>query len=127
MKTRLVDAQELEELGVQILGISTERSFSQRTFAQSLGLTFPLLSDYPDGEVTQLYSAGKFIKAGTDVTPFMVPGQSLIFNEDRLVASQAFFLIDKEGILRGRWLPGDIEPFSNDQILEMVRMLSDKP
>ena len=123
----MVDAQKFEDLDVQILGISTDRSFSQQTFASSLGLTFPLLSDYPDGKVTQLYTAGKFIKAGTDVTPFMVPGKSLRFKEDRIVGSQAFFLIDRQGILRGRWLPGDREPFSNEKILKLARKISGKP
>jgi|GEM_PF-825892 len=123
----MVDFQKFLDLDVQILGISTDISFSQQTFADSLGLPFPLLSDHPDGKVTQLYAAGKFVKAGTDITPFMVPGKGLRLKEDRIIASQAFFLIDRQGILRGRWLPGDREPFSSEKILKMVRKIVGEP
>jgi peroxiredoxin len=123
---RMVDHQQFEDLDVQILGISVDTSFSQKSFADSLGLPFPLLSDL-GAKVTQMYAADKFYKVGTDLTPFMAPGKGVKFQKDRIIASQAFFLIDKQGILRGRWLPGDRAPMSSDQILEMARDLAGKP
>ena len=69
----MVDRQQFEDLGVQILGIGTDTPFSQKTFADSLGLPDPLLSDF-DGKVTQLHAADKLLEAGTDLTPVMAPG-----------------------------------------------------
>lgn len=122
----MVDYQQFKDLDVQILGISVDTSFSQKSFADSLGLPFPLLSDF-DAKVTQLYAADKLYKAGTDLPPFMAPGRGVKFHKDRIIASQAFFLIDKHGILRGRWLPGDRAPITSDQILQMARDLAGKP
>ena len=45
--------------------------------------------------------------------------------KDRIIASQAFFLIDKQGIVRGRWLPGDRAPISSEKILNMARGLAE--
>ncbi len=122
----MVDLDAFKDLDVQILGISVDDLFSQKTFADSLGLPFPLLSD-SSAKVSQLYAADKLYKAGTDLTPFMAPGMGVKFQKDRTIASQAFFLIDKQGILRGRWLPGDRAPISSEKILKMARDLAGKP
>ncbi len=120
----MVDFQKFQGLGLQILGIAVTNSFSQKTFAVSLGLPFPLLSD-SDSKVTRLYAAGSFFKAGTDFTPFLVPGRSsLRARKDTILADQAFFLVDKEGILRGRWLPGNEEAISSKHILNMARAIA---
>ena len=123
----MVDFRKFQDLELQILGIAVESSFSQKTFADSLGLPFPLLSDHPDAKVTRLYAAGMFYKAGTDFTPDMVPGHSLRMKKDRILADQAFFLVDKEGILRGRWLPGEEEAFPSKHILNMARAIAGNP
>jgi hypothetical protein len=47
--------------------------------------------------------------------------------QDRIGASQAFFLIDKQGIVRGRWLPGDRHSLASEEMLEMARSLAGKP
>lgn len=120
----MVDFDQFKELDVQILGVSVDGSFSQKTFADSLGLPFPLLSDL-DARVTRLYAVEKFVPAGADLTPVMQPGMGLQLKEDRIIASQAFFLIDKQGILRGRWLPGR-EPMSSEKIFKMARHLAGK-
>ncbi len=122
----MVDFQKFQGLGLQILGIAVTNSFSQKTFAVSLGLPFPLLSD-SDAKVTQLYAAGSFFKAGTDFTPAMVPGKSLRSKKDGIIADQAFFLVDKKGIVRGRWLPGNEEAFSSKHILNMARAVAGNP
>ena len=121
----MVDFDQFKDLDIQILGVSVDDSFSQKTFADSLGLPFPILSDL-GGKITQLYAADKFFKAGADFTPFMLPGKGVTLKKDRIGSAQAFFLVDKQGILRGRWLPGDAEPFSSEKILKMAKKLASK-
>lgn len=49
-------------------------------------------------------------------------------SEPRLAARRAFFLIDKRGIVRGRWLPeNQLATFPNAPILEKVRELRSPP
>jgi peroxiredoxin len=122
----MVDFEAFKGVDVQILAISVDEAFGQKTFADSLGLPYPVLSDV-DAKVTHLYAVEKLIKAGTDLTPFLLPGKGMQLTKDRIIASQAFFLIDKHGILRGRWLPGDRNPFSSEEMLEMARRLAGTP
>src|SRR5262249_51182037 len=68
-----------EALGIQILGVSTNLTFSQQTFAESLKLQYPLLSDFPEAKVSRSYG---------------------VFNDKLLLANRAFFLIDPQGIIR---------------------------
>jgi len=126
LTARMVDVDAFKDVDVQILGISVDDTFSQKTFVDSLGLPFPVLSD-ADAKVTHLYAAEKLIKGGTDLTPFMLPGKGMQLTKDRIIASQAFFLIDKQGIVRGRWLPGERKPMSSEEMLEMARSLAGKP
>ena len=121
----MVDFDQFKDLDIQILGVSVDDSFSQKTFADSLELPFPILSDL-GGKITQLYAADKLLKAGADLSPGMLPGKGVTLKKDRVHASQAFFLVDKQGILRGRWLPGDAEPFSSEKILKMAKRLANK-
>jgi glutaredoxin-dependent peroxiredoxin len=92
---------------VQILGISANHSFSQKTFAESLKLTYPLLSDHPDLKVIRSY--GVLRKHPNDPSV--------------LVARRSFFLIDKQGIIRGRWLAEDDDVFSSEPILKAAQKL----
>ena len=126
LTARMVDFEAFKDVDVQILGISVDETFSQKTFADSLGLPFPLLSDV-DATVTRLYAVAKRIKGGTDLAPLMLPGKGVQLTQDRIGASQAFFLIDKQGIVRGRWLPGDRHPLASEEMLEMARSLAGKP
>ena len=122
----MVDVEAFKDIDIAILGISVDETFGQQTFAESLGLPFPLLSD-ADAKVTHLYGAAKLIQGGTDMAPFMLPGKAVKVTQDRIIASQAFFLIDKQGVVRGRWLPGDRKPMTSDEILQMARNLAGKP
>jgi peroxiredoxin Q/BCP len=122
----MVDFEAFKDIDIEILGISVDDAFSQQTFADSLGLPFPILSD-TDATVTHLYGTAKLIPGGTDMAPFMLPGKGVQLTKDRIIASQAFFLIDKHGIVRGRWLPGDRNPMASDEILQMARSLAGKP
>lgn len=47
--------QKFQESGAKVFGISTDNSPSQKAFAEQLGLSFPLLSDFLDRHVAQLY------------------------------------------------------------------------
>ena len=72
-----------EDLGIQILGISANVTFSQQTFAESLKLPFPLLSDFPDRKVMRSYG---------------------VLNERTMVAARSLFLVDPQGVLRRKWI-----------------------
>jgi mycoredoxin-dependent peroxiredoxin len=113
LSARKVDYPKFQELNVQILGISTNHPFSQKTFAESLQLPYPLLSDFPDLKVTRQYGGlshnATLAKLG--------------------IAERAFFLIDQQGIVRQRWLVagGEDIVFSSERLLEAARGIAGKP
>jgi peroxiredoxin len=109
---RGADYQTFQDLEVQMLGISATSAFSQRAFADSLQLPHPLLSDHPDLKVIRAYGVM----------------QHYLREPNRLSTRRAFFLIDKEGIVRAKWLP-EVQSalFPSDPILEKVRELTGKP
>lgn len=80
---RKADYKRFEELGIQNIGASANLTFSQQTFAESLKLPFPLLSDFPDRKVMRSYG---------------------VLNEKMMTANRSFFLIDPQGILRKKWI-----------------------
>jgi peroxiredoxin len=92
---------------VQILGISADNPFAQKAFADSLALPYPLISDAPDMQVTHSY--GVVQQIGT-------PGRSY--------PQRSFFLIDQQGIVRGKWLGENQEVFASDPILKAARELA---
>jgi peroxiredoxin len=94
-------------LNVQNLGISVDHVFAQKTFAESLGLPYPLLSDYPDLRVIRRYGVVQQIGEAS-----------------RERAHRSFFLIDKQGIIRGKWLAGNTEVFPSEPILKAARELA---
>ena len=102
-----------------MLGISINHVFSQKSFAASLELPYPLLSDYPHGKAIQAYGVGYH------------EGQA-----GRLYARQTFVLIDKEGIVRGLWTQRPVNPdevfapdpvFSSKPILDLARKIVKSP
>ncbi|MFS8478671.1 MAG: peroxiredoxin [Micromonosporaceae bacterium] len=65
---------------VQVLTVSVDSVFAQKTWAQQEGFQFPLLSDFwPHGEVARKFG---------------------VFNEERGIANRGTFIIDREGIVR---------------------------
>ena len=80
---RKADYKRFEALGIQNLAISANLTFSQQTFAESLKLPFPLLSDFPDRAVIRGYG---------------------MLNEKTMTAHRSFFLIDPQGIIRKKWI-----------------------
>ena len=97
---------------MQILGISTNHPFSQKTFAESLQLPYPLLSDFPDMKVTQQYG-------GLSRNPTLAKHG---------VAERAFFLIDTQGVVRQRWLVegGENIVFSSEPLLKAAQEIAGK-
>jgi peroxiredoxin len=55
MKAYQAGMQRFQESGAKVFGISTDNTPSQKAFAESLGLTFPLLSDFLDRNVSKEY------------------------------------------------------------------------
>ena len=92
---------------MQVLGISSNSTFAQKTQVDSLKLPYPLLSDRPPRTI-QRYGV-------------MAP--------DNVRALRAFFLIDEKGIVRRQWLlglAGDDIVFSSEPILKAIRELQGK-
>ncbi|MER3458284.1 MAG: peroxiredoxin [Chloroflexota bacterium] len=91
---------EFHRLSTEVLGISVDSPYSHRAFAQQLGLTFPLLSDFAR-EVSRAY--GVLRESGA--------------------SERALFLVDKEGVIRYAYVSDlgqvpDIEP-----VLVLLRQL----
>src|SRR5271169_765896 len=54
MKALQQDLKRLEATDTHVLGVSMDSAFSNKAFADQIGVTFPLLSDW-GGEVTRQY------------------------------------------------------------------------
>ena len=80
---RKADFSRFEALGIQNLAASANLTFSQQTFAESMKLPYPLLSDFPGRNVMRSYG---------------------VLNDKMQVASGSFFLIDPQGVIRKKWL-----------------------
>lgn len=68
---------------MQNLAVSANLTFSQQTFAESLKLPYPLLSDFPERKVIRSYG---------------------VLNEKTMTADRSFFLIDPQGVVRKKWI-----------------------
>ncbi|MFH1327677.1 MAG: redoxin domain-containing protein [Candidatus Bathyarchaeota archaeon] len=86
----------LNEMEVQVVGISVNDPFTLKAFAERNNLNFALLSDY-NHKVTQLYGIALENLAG--LTGYVV-------------AKRSIFILDEEGIVRYKWVSDDplIEP-----------------
>ena len=82
LSARKADYRRFEALNVQVLAVSANSTFSQQTFAESMKLPFPLLSDFPDRKVIRGYG---------------------VYNERIMAATRTFFLIDPQGVIRKKW------------------------
>ena len=98
---RKADFKRFEALGVQNLGISANLTFSQQTFAESLKLPYPLLSDFPERKAMRSYG---------------------VLNEKTMNAHRAFFLVDLQGIVRRKWIieNGPTTVVSSDRLLPEI-------
>lgn len=90
---------ELQELGVQVLGVSTDSVKSHESFRDKYNLNFPLLSD-KDKNIIKSYGV----------------------ESDHGSAKRVTFLIDKSGVIRHIWQKVDTTRHS-DEVKEKVREL----
>ena len=79
MKAYQADIAKFDASETQILGISADSSPANARFAEDIGVTFPLLSDFAKRKVVKDYG---------------------IFSEDYGFGARATFVVDKEGVIR---------------------------
>ena len=98
----------LENLNAQVLGISANDPFSNKAFKEANLLNFPILCDF-NREVIELYGVSMHNFAGL---------------KGYTVAKRSIFIVDKEGIIRYRWVSDDpsIEPHY-DEIMKILDTL----
>src|SRR5262249_61686636 len=108
LSARQVDYSAFQELGVQVLGIAAEHSFSQIPFADSLHLPYPLLSDYPALKVIQRYTG-------------LQPHPN---NPNRMAARRTLVLIDIQGIVRWQWHGGTNDFFPRSLLLQKAQEIA---
>ena len=111
LSARKVDYSAFQELGVQVLGIAAEHSFSQIPFADSLHLPYPLLSDYPALQVIRRYTS-------------LQPHPSEPY---RPVARRTLVLIDVQGIVRWRWQGETADFLPSELIVQKVQEMTATP
>ena len=75
MKNFQQNLQKLEATDTQVLGVSMDSPFANKAFADQIGVTFPLLSDW-GGETTHKYG---------------------VYVDEYKAARRVNFLIDKDG------------------------------
>lgn len=93
---------------MQILGVSADNPFSQQTFAESLKLPYPLLSDFVERKVIRSYG---------------------IYNEKIMTAIRTFFLIDPQGVIRKKWVldnPATTVVYSDTFLRDIEAMIGKK-
>ena len=95
---------DFEAAGVRPFGISRDSPWTHIAWAQTLDLTFPLLSDF-NGEA---------------IDGFGVPHE---FRGLRGVAERTAFLVDEGGTVRGAWRYGTSEVPDFDELLAAARSL----
>ena len=104
---RRADYKRFEALGIQNLAISGNSTYSQQSFAESLKLPFPLLSDYPERRIIRSYG---------------------VLNEKTMNAARSFFLIDPQGTVRGKWIieSGATTVVYSETLLKEIREILEK-
>ena len=115
LSARKADYSKFQALNTQILGISENLPFSQKAFADSIQLPYPLLSDRTLS-VIKAYGVLYGATAGKIDHPHMV-GR---------MAQRSFFLIDQQGIVRGRWI-GEDDVFPSEILLQAAQEMAGKP
>jgi len=99
----------LQQMGATLFGISTDSHHSHRVFKQQNGINYPLLSDW-NKTVTKAYGA-QYDKFGD----FGLQG----------VSKRAVFVLDRDGIVRYRWVTEDPKvPPDHQRVLEEVKKLA---
>ena len=105
-----------------MLGISADHPFAQKMFADSLQLPYPLLSDAPDLQVIRNYG----VLWPHQIGPVQ-DGNVVIDHAPNTAARRAFFLVDQQGIVRGKWLVENKAVFLSEEMLKAAREMAGKP
>ncbi|TML20209.1 MAG: redoxin domain-containing protein [Actinobacteria bacterium] len=77
-------SQEFEAAGVRVFGISRDSPWTHISWAQALGLNFPLLSDW-NADAVHAFDVAREFRGFADV------------------AERSAFLVDEDGTVRGAW------------------------
>jgi peroxiredoxin len=88
--------------------VSADNTFSQQTFADSLKLPYPLLSDFPERKAIRSYG---------------------VLNEKAMIANRSFFLIDPQGIIRRKWIienPATTVVYSPTLLVDIEKIIGKK-
>ena len=99
-----------------MLAISGDNPFSQKAFADSLKLPYPLLSDL-GLKVARAYG----VLYGSTGAKVEDPGY------EGLIAGRSFFLVDQHGIVRGKWIGEGLAIFPTDVLLKAAQEAAEKP
>ena len=99
MKAYQADIAKFEQSETQVLGISVDSYAANKRFAEDIGVTFPLLSDFKR-DVSRRY--------GTLL-------------EDKFFSNRAYVLIDSTGIVR--WSFSEDTPSTRRQNAELLAQL----
>jgi len=121
LSARKVDHGAFRALNVQVLGISADHPFAQKTFADSLQLPYPLLSDFPDLQVIRNYGV-----LWTEQIGPKRDGNVVIEHRPNTASRRAFFLVDQQGIVRGKWLVANDAFFPSEGMLKAAREMTGK-
>lgn len=82
MKAYQQNLQKLEAANTQVLGVSMDSTFANKAFAEQIGVTFPLLSDW-GGEVTRKYGVyNPQYKAARRVTYLIDPSGRIVHMQE---------------------------------------------
>ena len=92
---------EFEEANTQVLGVSADSWAANGAFQKEAGLTFPLLSDWPRFNAMQTLG---------------------IMNENAPTAQRVTFVIDREGVLRGRIQDVELEEHAREALRQAKEM-----
>jgi peroxiredoxin len=105
----VADQSKFDALDIQLIAIGSSNPFAQKTFVDSLKATYPFLSDYPDLKVIKQFGILQYVG-----------------EEKRPMAKGSVFLIDKQGIIRGKWMGESGVVVPSDQFLGIVKELEGK-
>src|SRR5712691_13199175 len=79
----------VKEAGGQVMAVCVSSVFAQQAFARSLGVEFPMVSDW-NRTVSPAYGV-----------------QYDVWRGHQGIAKRSVFLIDRQGIVRYRWVTAD--------------------
>jgi peroxiredoxin len=97
------DYAQFESAATKVFGVSVDYTPSQKAFQEKAGFTTELLSD-AKREVSQKYG---------------------VLLEDKGFTKRAYFLVDREGVLRWKWIEAELgDRRENAELLAQIQKLS---